>query len=91
VLDAVIPVFFIQMDNNLRIAPCVKLVPTGLEIASHTLKVVNFSVKNNPDTPVFIVNGLVPAGNIDDAQSSHRKPHVLVDVHAVVIGAAMIQ
>jgi hypothetical protein len=51
--------------------------------------VVNLSIQNNLNLPVFVTNGLVTARNIDDAQSSDRQPNTITYKKSAFIGSPM--
>jgi hypothetical protein len=77
------------MDDDLRIAMGVELVSTRFEISAQFQKVINFSIENNPDGPVFIVNGLPASGDINDAQPPHPETDWPVGVDTFVVRSAV--
>src|SRR5205085_1985905 len=52
-------------------------------------KIVNLAVENNPNAFVFVENGLMPAGKINDAETAHAQAHAVFDENAFVIRTAM--
>src|SRR5215469_1838112 len=78
-------IFLIGMDDHFGIAVCGETVATFLEFCSQFTEVVNFSVENNPDRFVFVVNRLVSAGQVDDAQSPHSQGDVISNEYALVV------
>src|SRR6185369_2339935 len=51
--------------------------------------VINFAVKNDPFCPIGVMYRLLAACEIDDRQSPHREPHILIHVKAILVRSAM--
>jgi hypothetical protein len=51
--------------------------------------IVNFSVENDPDGTVFVADGLMASGKIDDAEAAHAEPNPALGEEAIVVGTAM--
>ena len=71
IVDTVIPVFFIKMDDSLRIAPGVKRVAFALQVSFQFRIVEDFPVEDDPDRPVLVVNRLLSSPYIDDGKPPH--------------------
>jgi len=67
VLDEVIAEFFVEVDDSFGIGLGVEAMVLLRESVEQGLIVVYFAVEDNPDGLVFVVNGLIPAGEVDDA------------------------
>jgi hypothetical protein len=52
-------------------------------------KVIDFSVKNDPQARVFVVNRLSPAGKVNDAQAPHPESYGALRVDALVVRTAV--
>ena len=50
------------MNNNFCVGMSIEMVAASFEFASQLGKIVDFTVKNDPDALVFVVNGLAAAG-----------------------------
>src|ERR1035438_3469332 len=77
------------MDDHLSIAVGVELVASPLYLAAQFREVVDLSVEDHPDCPVFVVNGLLPAGQVNDAEPAHTQPHRTLRVDPFIIGPAV--
>src|SRR5579862_1010097 len=86
-LNALASIFLVQMNNRFRVAFSAIAVATRFEIFSQILVVINFTIEDDPNVPVFITQGLVAGLNVDDAEPAHCQAHVLLDKEAVIIGA----
>ena len=51
--------------------------------------VVDLAVENNPHGPIFVAEGLVSGGKIDDAKAPHADPDATGAIYPVVVRSAM--
>jgi len=51
--------------------------------------IVDLAIEDNPDCPVFIADGLIPGGEVDDAQPPHANANWTFDVYSFVVRSAM--
>src|SRR5262249_1140205 len=79
----------IQMHNNFGIAVGVEAVATGLEFAAQLGEIVDLAVENDPDRLVFVVDGLLATGEVDDAEAAHAEAYGATNVDALVSGVAV--
>ena len=89
VVDTVASIFFVEVDNGLGVAVGAVAMALGCQAFSQSRMVVDFSVENDPDRAVFVADGLVAGGEIDDAQAAHAQAHGAVGEHAFVVGPAV--
>src|SRR5262245_27082055 len=75
------------MNNDLGVRLTVEMVALPFERFPKLFEVVNFAVKNSPDGAVFVVDRLMAACNINDAEPSHAQGGAVCDVIAGVIGS----
>jgi hypothetical protein len=61
----------------------------GDQIGAQFPVVVDFSVEDHPNRPVFVTHGLVAGTQIDDAEPAHADGATAFDMEPLVIGAAM--
>src|ERR1019366_3122074 len=84
-LDAIPAIFLVQMDNGLGITSRAIAMTTGLEIFPQIFVVINLTIEDDPNAPVFIAQWLMTGFDVDDAQAAHCQPDVLLDKKAVII------
>jgi len=77
------------MDDSFRIAVSAVLVTTRLQTFAQSGMVVDFAVENNPDGTVFVAQGLVPGGQVHNAEAPHANPHRTISVNSLVVRTAM--
>src|SRR5437868_7017955 len=77
------------MHDDLSIRVGVEVVSPTLKFLSQFRKVVNLAVIDDPNTLVFVVNGLVTATNINDAQPSHAQAHRAASIDPLVVGTTV--
>jgi len=65
-LDAVAPPRFPGVQDHLGVAAGAKLMAQGLELGHQLLIVVNFAVEDGDDALVFVEQGLLAGGEVDD-------------------------
>ena len=63
----------IQMNQNLGICLGIELVSHGYQQCPEFRVVEDFAIENQPDGFVFIMNGLISTGKINDAQADAAK------------------
>ena len=59
------------------------------QVAAQLLVIVDLTVVDDRDRPILILDGLVPGGEIDDAEPAHCQPHIPLDIKAIIIRSAM--
>jgi hypothetical protein len=64
-------------------------VPLGFEPFSELLEVVDLAVEDDLDRAIFVADRLVPAGQVDDGQTTMRQTDPRLDPEALGIGPAM--
>src|SRR5215470_6000041 len=88
-LNAVFPVFLVEVDYGFGVALRTVRVPASKQLFAQGAMVVDFSVKNYPQCPVFIAERLMAGCEVDDAEPAHPDAHPALRVNAIVIGAAV--
>src|SRR5438874_13733965 len=73
------------MNNAFCIGVSVEMVATSFEFAPQLEKIVDFTVENDPDALVFVVNGLSAAGKVDDTEAAHAQAGRALDVNAFIV------
>ena len=77
------------MDDHLGIAVGIELVTSPLQFAAQVGEVVDLPIEDYPDGPVLVVDRLLSAGEIDDAEPAHPEPCGAFRVDSFIVGAAM--
>src|ERR1700681_1131914 len=72
-LNTLRPILFVKMNNRFRIAAGGESMAAGLQLGIQLLKVVDFAVEDDRYSLVFVEDWLVPARNIDDAETPHAQ------------------
>jgi hypothetical protein len=67
----------------------IKTMPFGHKVLAESLKVIDLAVKHRPDGLVFIVDGLMPRLDVDDAETAHPEIDLRIGIIAVLIRAPM--
>src|SRR6266566_4701276 len=62
---------------------------TIFELRAQFREVVDFAVKNHPYATVLVVNGLLPAREVNDAEAAHAEADISCHVRALFIGTAV--
>jgi hypothetical protein len=65
-LHAIEAVFFVEVDNHLRVRFCLENMPFGEKFFSEADIVVDLSIEHDPNCTVFVGNRLVSMLQIDD-------------------------
>src|SRR5882724_5226800 len=82
-------IFFVKVNDDLGVSIGVKAMAAGLEARSQFGKVVDLSIKNDPDRAIFIVDWLLAGRKIDDAQPTHAQAGAAMDIDPFVIRSTM--
>src|SRR5579864_7830595 len=88
-MHALIPVFFIEMNDNFGVAPGRKEVSSCPQFLAQLDEVVDLAVQYNPDGTILVAHRLLARCKIDDAQTPHAQANVCAQVEALVVGTAM--
>src|SRR5262249_55493018 len=79
----------VRVDDDLGIGCRVEAMAGSLELGSQFAKVVDFTVEDDPDRTILVVDRLVAGRQIDDAQAPHSECDPLIDPRAFVVRATM--
>ncbi len=84
-------VVLVQVDHDLCVGLRVEPVAPRFQFLPEFRVVENFSVKDDPNGPVLVVNWLISASKIDDAQPGMGQPCNAIPVNAGCIRAPVAQ
>src|SRR5438105_449011 len=65
------------------------MVSARLQLRAKCQVIVDLSIEDNVNRPVFIGHGLMPAGNIDDRETTMAETNVAVNIDAGIVWAAV--
>src|SRR5437899_586728 len=80
---------FVQMNNYFCVGVGIEAMAAGFELGTQLRKVVDLAVEYDPDRAIFIEDWLVSAGNVDDAETPHSQPRILLRKQAFIVRPAM--
>src|SRR5208282_2116167 len=87
--DAVGAHLFVEMNDDFGVGVSVEAVASAFEFGAEFGKVVNLAVVYDPGGAVFIENGLMASGEIDDGEAAHAQTSAVGDVESLIVGAAV--
>ena len=88
-LDAVGAHFFVEMNNDFGVGVGVEAMAAAFELGAEFGKVVNLAVENDPCAAIFVEDGLMASGEVDDAEPAHAETSAVGDIESLVVGAAI--
>ena len=77
------------MNDDFGIGLGVEAMAALFQFRAKFGKIVDLAVVNDPRAAVFVENGLVPARQIDDAETPHTQPGTIRDIDAFVVRSPM--
>src|SRR5581483_7629216 len=72
-LNAISAVLFVEMNDDFGVGVRGKAMAAGFQVRTKLLEIVDLAVVDDPNGFIFVEDGLVPAGQIDDAQTAHAQ------------------
>src|SRR6266567_491427 len=87
--DAIIAVFLIGMYNRLCIAFRSKVMPALLQFFLKLTVVIDFSIKDNQDTLIFVKNRLMTPSEIDNRKTPHAQRSSISNPNTLIIWATV--
>src|SRR5579864_1629142 len=88
-MNAVLAIFFVGVENGLRVGSGLEGVTGGGQLGCQVAIVVDLPVEDDGRRAVLVKYGLFPAAQVDNAQPPESKPHRTFDEISVVIRAAV--
>src|SRR5213594_659950 len=88
-VDTIRTVGFVCMDYDFRIGVCIKRVSLRLQFTAQLKEIVNLAIENHPYASIFVMNGLLTTGNVNNAEPTHAQPYCPIDVDPLIIGPAV--
>src|SRR5580704_14589652 len=67
----------------------IEMVPAPFQFSAQFEIVIDFSVEDRPHRVVFIVDGLLATGNIDDAQPAHAQTNRAPNIQTFIVRSAV--
>jgi hypothetical protein len=73
------------MNDDFGVRVGIKAVTAALEFLAKFREVVDFSVEDDPQTFVFVMDRLPSAGKVDDAQAPHTQSRWATGVNTLIV------
>src|SRR5581483_3743874 len=89
--DTAVAVLLIGMDNDFGITLCDKLMITLPKPGTQFLEIVDFAIKRDPDRPILVRHGLMPAGVVYDTESTLTQSYRTMSIITFRIRSTMLQ
>ncbi len=89
-VDAGGAALFVEVDDRLRIRRRLETMAPGLEVRSQVAVVVDLAVEDDDALAGLVEDGLPSAREVDDAQAAHPEGDGTLEVHAVLVRAAVL-
>ncbi len=70
-LEAAFAPLFVTVDDDFGVGVRAEMVAARFERRAEMREIVDFAVEDDADRAVFVVDGLMAAAEIDDAQAAH--------------------
>src|SRR5450759_4098905 len=77
------------MNDDFGVGVGVEAMAAAFELGAEFGKVVNLAVENDPCVAVFVENGLMASGEVDDGEAAHAEASAVGDVESLIVGAAV--
>src|ERR1017187_3807541 len=77
------------MNNDFGVGVGVEAMAAAFELGAEFGEIVNLAVENDPCAAVFVEDGLMASGEIDDAEAAHAEASAVGDVKSLIVGAAV--
>src|SRR5450631_601965 len=61
----------------------------AFQLGAECGEVVNLAVEDDPRAAIFVEDGLMASGEIDDAEAAHAETRAVGDVEPFIVGAAV--
>src|SRR5712692_9284963 len=88
-LEAVFPVFLVEMNDGFGVAVSAVGVSTRDQRFAQRLVVVDFAIEDDPERAVLVAHGLVAGGEIHDAEPAHADADAILRIYPLVVRPAM--
>ena len=80
---------FVKMKDAFGIGFRREAMAAAFEVGTKLGKIVDFAVEDDPGAAVFVKDGLVAGGEIDDGKPAHAEARAIGYVDAFIVRAAM--
>src|SRR5262249_37826942 len=89
VVNAFASMLFVEVNNRF----CIRIGPVSvaalLESLTQLRMVINFAIEDDPNGPIFVAEGLVSAGDVNNAEPAHPDGGWAVGIYAFIVWAAV--
>src|SRR5437667_9916358 len=87
--EAIRTIGFVCMDYDFRIGVSVKNMSLSLEFPAQLKEIIDLAIEHHPYSSIFVMNGLLTTGNVNNAEPTHAQPYCPIDVDPLIIGPAV--
>src|SRR5437867_4730518 len=87
--NAIAPVLFVQMDDGFCVAVGTIAMPALFQSCAQFGVIVDFAVEDDPNCAGLVAEGLVAAGDVNDAEAAHSDGGWSIGIYAFVVRATM--
>jgi hypothetical protein len=77
------------MNNDFGVAVGAEAMAAAFELGAKVEEVVDLAVVNDLGAAVFVEDGLMASGEVDDAEAAHAETGAVGDVESLIVGAAV--
>ena len=89
-VDAIVPVFLVEMEDHFGVGVGAEPMAGGLEAGTQVEGVVDLSVEDDPDGVVLVRHRLLATGEVDDGKALHADGDAVVDERTILVGATVV-
>ena len=82
--------FVVEPEDGLSVRVSVEMMAPLFQTSAQFLIVIDLAVVNDPFRLVGIMYWLLPAGEVNDREPSHRQTYAVLDIETVLIGPSVL-
>ena len=82
---------FIEMNENFGIGMRIEAVPARFQLMPQLHVIEDLAIENDPDVAILVMDRLLAAGEVDDAQTGMGQSDATVKPDAAAVGAAVMK
>src|SRR5262249_50446819 len=84
------PPFLVGVQDHLGVAARAEDVAAGLQLGAQVEEVIQLAVVDDAASPVLVPNGLLAAGQVDDAEAANAEEEAAGVPRAALVGPAVV-
>ena len=79
----------VEVDDDFGVGVRVETMALAFESRAQRLEVVDLTIEDHPDGSVFVVHGLMPTLDVNDAEAPHSEHGFRTDVVSRIVRSAV--